>query len=107
MRSLLSTHSLSQDEIRTIFSYARAFSEFVFQGQSIPLLRGKTWVTLFFENSTRTRVSFDIAVRKLEGACVNFTASSSSVQKGESLADTALNLQAMGPNGVILRHPCS
>jgi aspartate carbamoyltransferase catalytic subunit len=70
----------------------------------VKLLQGKTVVNLFFENSTRTRTSFEMAVRNLGGAVMNFTTSTSSVSKGETLIDTARNIQAMRPHCLIVRH---
>lgn len=73
--------------------------------RKLPTLRGRTVVTLFYENSTRTRASFEIAGKQMSADVVNVSASSSSVSKGESLRDTALTLAAMGADCVILRHP--
>lgn len=102
--NLISAADLSESQIQTIFGLARIFSHFVEEGQSIPLLTGQTVVNLFFENSTRTRTSFELAIRKLGGNVLNFAASSSSVQKGETLIDTAKNIQAMRAHCVIVRH---
>ena len=101
---LLGCSSLSDTEIRFLLDLTRTFAD-VPQSKTIPLLTGKTVVNLFFENSTRTRASFDLAIRRLGGSVVQFAASTSSVQKGETLIDTARNLEAMGPNGIIVRHP--
>jgi aspartate carbamoyltransferase catalytic subunit len=75
--------------------------------KKLPTLRGKTVVNLFFEDSTRTRTSFEVAAKRLSADVINFTAKGSSVSKGESLKDTAQTLQAMGADGVIIRHPGS
>ncbi len=75
--------------------------------KKVPTLRGRTIITLFFENSTRTRVSFELAAKRLSADTLGVSASSSSVAKGETLMDTARNLDAMRPDAVILRHPCS
>ena len=75
--------------------------------QKLPTLRGRTVVTLFYENSTRTRVSFERAAKTLSADTVNMSASSSSVQKGESLRDTGLTLRALGAEAIVMRHPLS
>ena len=75
--------------------------------RKLPTLRGRTVITLFYENSTRTRVSFEIAGKWLSADVVNVSASGSSVSKGESLRDTALTLAAAGADCVIVRHPAS
>lgn len=77
------------------------------QIKKVPTLRGRTVVTVFYENSTRTRTSFDLAAKYLSADTVGLSASSSSVQKGESLIDTALTVEAMGADVVVLRHPAS
>ena len=70
----------------------------------LPTLRGRTVVNLFYEDSTRTRISFEAAAKRLSADVINFSAKGSSVAKGESLKDTALTLQAMGADGVVIRH---
>ena len=75
--------------------------------KKLPTLRGKTVVNLFYENSTRTRISFEIAAKRLSADVINFSAETSSVSKGESLKDTAQTLEALGAAGVIMRHPLS
>ena len=70
----------------------------------VPALRGKTVVNLFFEDSTRTRISFELAAKRLSADVINFSAKGSSVSKGESLKDTALTLEAMGADAVVIRH---
>lgn len=101
---LLSAADLDAPTIQGIHNIARAFAPAVQRGETIPLLQGKTVVNLFFENSTRTRTSFEIATRKLGGATLNFAASTSSVQKGETLIDTARNIMAMGAHCLVVRH---
>jgi aspartate carbamoyltransferase catalytic subunit len=75
--------------------------------KKLPTLRGRTVVNLFYEDSTRTRISFEAAAKRLSADVINFSAKGSSVSKGESLKDTALTLQAMGADGVVIRHPAS
>jgi aspartate carbamoyltransferase catalytic subunit len=75
--------------------------------KKLPTLRGRTVVNLFYEDSTRTRISFEAAAKRLSADVINFSAKGSSVSKGESLKDTALTLQAMGADGVVIRHPSS
>jgi aspartate carbamoyltransferase catalytic subunit len=75
--------------------------------KKLPTLRGRTVVNLFFEDSTRTRISFEAAAKRLSADVINFSAKGSSVSKGESLKDTALTLQAMGADAVVIRHGAS
>src|SRR5262249_38545061 len=75
--------------------------------KKLPTLRGRTVVNLFFEDSTRTRISFEAAAKRLSADVINFSAKGSSVSKGESLKDTALTLEAMGADGVVVRHGSS
>ncbi len=103
-KNLISSQDMSATDIKRLFQIARIFSPEVKQGKTLPLLRGKTLVNLFFESSTRTRTSFELAIRKLEGSALNFVSIGSSLQKGETLIDTAKNLEAMGPHGLIVRH---
>lgn len=104
MRHLLSAADLDAAQIRSLLNVAKAFAPHVHKGETIPLLQGKTVVNLFFENSTRTRTSFELATRKLGGGTLNFAASTSSVQKGETLVDTARNIEAMRPHCLVVRH---
>lgn len=104
MRQLISTADLSSEQIQNIFGIARVFSSSVERGETIPLLKGQTVVNLFFESSTRTRTSFELAIRKLEGAVLNFASSASSVEKGETLIDTAKNIEAMRVHALVVRH---
>lgn len=104
MKQLLAASDLSKDEIRFLLDTAKKMAPIVRQDGTIPLLQGKTIVNLFFENSTRTRTSFELATRKLGAGTLNFAASTSSVQKGETLIDTARNIEAMRPHAIVVRH---
>ncbi|MBI2712666.1 MAG: aspartate carbamoyltransferase catalytic subunit [Bdellovibrio sp.] len=101
---LLAASELTKEQIQGLLKTAKLFSTRLKGNQTLPLLKGKTVVNLFFENSTRTRTSFEIAVRRLEGGTLNFASTTSSVQKGETLIDTAKNIQAMGPHCIVVRH---
>jgi aspartate carbamoyltransferase catalytic subunit len=104
-RHLLGLEDLSASEILTILDQAVVFKRAVAAGQTkMPLLVGKTCVTLFFENSTRTRTSFTLAARRLGADTIDFSASTSSISKGETIIDTAKNIEAMGVDAVIVRH---
>jgi aspartate carbamoyltransferase catalytic subunit len=104
-RHLLGLEELSAEEITIILDKAAEFKRLAAAGQmKVPLLAGKTIVTLFFENSTRTRTSFSLAARRLGADTVDFSASASSLSKGETLVDTAKNIEAMGVDVVIVRH---
>lgn len=100
MRHLLAAADLDPTEIRFILAAAKKMKS----SEAVPLLQGKTIVNLFFENSTRTRTSFEVAIRKLGAGALNFAASTSSVAKGETLIDTAKNIEAMGPHAIVVRH---
>lgn len=105
MRHLLSTKSLSRDEAIVILDVAEDMAEV--SGREVPklpALRGKTVINLFYEDSTRTRVSFEVAAKRLSADVINFSAKGSSVSKGESLKDTAQTLAAMGADAVVVRH---
>lgn len=104
LKHLLAASDLSKSEIREFLSVAKAFAPAIARGDTLPLLQGKTIVNLFFEHSTRTRSSFELAIRKLGGNLLNFNASASSVQKGETLIDTAKNIEAMRPHCLVVRH---
>ena len=96
-RHLLGLEDLSAEEITLILDTAAEFKQAVAAGQrKIPLLAGKTCVNLFFENSTRTRTSFALAARRLGADTLDFSASTSSLSKGETFIDTAKNIEAMG-----------
>jgi aspartate carbamoyltransferase catalytic subunit len=104
-RHLLGMEDLTAEEITIILDQAASFKAMALAGRlKIPLLAGKTIVTLFFENSTRTRTSFTLAARRLGADTVDFSASASSLSKGETLVDTAKNIEAMGVDVVIVRH---
>ena len=108
MRHLLSTRELSRDEAVTLLDIAEDMAAVQHREvKKLPTLRGKTVVNLFFEDSTRTRISFEAAAKRLSADVINFSAKGSSVSKGESLKDTAQTLQAMGADGVVIRHPSS
>lgn len=104
-RHLLGLEELSAEEITLILDKAMVFKEAMTAGRKkIPLLTGKTCVNLFFENSTRTRTSFTLAARRLGADTLDFSASTSSLSKGETFIDTAKNLEAMGVDVVVVRH---
>ncbi|HTQ81059.1 MAG TPA: aspartate carbamoyltransferase catalytic subunit [Thermoanaerobaculia bacterium] len=104
-KDLLGIAELSPAEIELILTTARSFAEVGERPiKKVPTLRGKTVVNLFFESSTRTRSSFEIAEKRLSADSLNFSASGSALTKGESLIDTALNLQAMAPDLIVIRH---
>ena len=104
-KDLLGLEHLSADEIRLILDTAEPFKEVSERAiKKVPALRGKTIVNLFYENSTRTRTSFEIAGKWLSADVVNFSASGSSASKGESFIDTAKNIAAMSPDVVVVRH---
>ncbi len=108
MRHLLSTRDLDlADAIRLLDVAEDMATVSTREVKKLPALRGKTVVNLFFENSTRTRISFEAAAKRLSADVINFSASGSSVAKGESLKDTAQTLAAMGADAVVLRHPSS
>ncbi|EEW49611.1 aspartate carbamoyltransferase [Corynebacterium efficiens YS-314] len=109
MKHLLSIADLSRDEIISLLDEADRFKE-VLEGREVkklPTLRGRTIFTLFYENSTRTRSSFETAGKWMSADVINISASSSSVKKGESLKDTGLTLSAIGADAIIMRHPSS
>lgn len=103
-RHLLGTADLSRPQIEYILGVAKAFRPMVERGENVPLLQGKVVVNLFFENSTRTRSSFEQATRRLGASTLGFSASTSSVNKGETLIDTARNMEAMRPHCLVVRH---
>lgn len=108
MKHLLSISDLSKDEAIEILDTAAELAR-LSEGavKKFPTLRGRTVVNLFFEDSTRTRISFEAAAKRLSADVINFAAKGSSVSKGESLKDTALTLQAMGADAVVIRHGAS
>jgi aspartate carbamoyltransferase catalytic subunit len=104
-KDLLGIAELSAEEIRLVLDTADSFREVSERPiKKVPTLRGKTVVNLFFESSTRTRSSFEIAEKRLSADSLNFSSSGSALSKGESLVDTALNLEAMAPDLVVIRH---
>lgn len=108
MRHLLSTRGLARDEAIALLDIAEDMAAVQHREvKKLPTLRGKTVVNLFFEDSTRTRISFEAAAKRLSADVINFSAKGSSVSKGESLKDTAQTLQAMGADGVVIRHHAS
>jgi len=108
MRGLLDIESLDRPEIETILDRARFFQPPPYETyRRLDILRGKTIVNLFFEASTRTRVSFEIAAKRLGADTLSIAASGSSVSKGESLVDTLNTLVAMRPNAIVMRHAAS
>ncbi len=105
---LLSTADLSRDDAVLILDTAGEMETLTDRSvKKLPALRGRTVVNLFFEDSTRTRISFEAAAKRLSADVINFSAKGSSVSKGESLKDTALTLQAMGADAVVIRHGAS
>lgn len=109
MKHLLSISDLSKDEIIALMDTADRFRESL-EGRSVPqlpTLRGRMVFNLFYENSTRTRSSFEAAGKALSANMMNISASTSSVKKGESLRDTGLTLKALGADAIIIRHPLS
>ena len=108
MRHLLDSKDLSSSEAVHILDTAAELAK-ITEGpvKKLPTLRGRTVVDLFFEDSTRTRISFEAAAKRLSADVINFSAKGSSVSKGESLKDTALTLKAMGADAVVIRHHAS
>jgi aspartate carbamoyltransferase catalytic subunit len=108
-RHLLSAGDLTRDEATAILDDADRFRQALLgrEVKKLPTLRGRTIITMFYENSTRTRVSFEVAGKWMSADVINVSASGSSVAKGESLRDTALTLRAAGADALIIRHPAS
>ncbi|MEY4437124.1 MAG: hypothetical protein RL100_588 [Actinomycetota bacterium] len=108
MKNLLSAADLTADQAIEILDIAEGMSSVNDREiKKLPTLRGKTVVNLFFEDSTRTRISFELAEKRLSADVINFSAKGSSVSKGESLKDTAQTLEAMGADAVVIRHGAS
>jgi aspartate carbamoyltransferase catalytic subunit len=109
VKHLLTAADLSRDEATAILDDADRFANALVgrEVKKLPTLRGRTIITMFYENSTRTRVSFEVAGKWMSADVINVSASSSSVSKGESLRDTALTLRAAGADALIIRHPAS
>ncbi len=107
-KDLLSIDDLTRDEIYRVLDTAEAMREIGERPiKKVPTLRGKTVVNLFYEPSTRTRTSFEIAEKRLSADTLNIAVAASSVLKGETLADTAMNIEAMAPDMIVLRHASS
>ena len=105
-RHLLGLKDYPAEDIKSIIDTAFSFKEVLERPiKKVPSLNGKTIVNLFFENSTRTRISFELAQKRLSADTVNFSASTSSLKKGETFKDTAQNLEAMKIDAVVMRHP--
>ena len=108
IRHLLSSADLSRDDALLVLDTAEELAAVADRPiKKLPTLRGRTVVNLFFEDSTRTRISFEAAAKRLSADVINFSAKGSSVSKGESLKDTALTLEAMGADAVVVRHGSS
>jgi len=104
-KDILDMESLSVEEIQTILDTAETLKEISTRPiKKVPTLRGKTIVHFFYEPSTRTRTSFEIAAKRLSADTVSISASTSSIAKGETLIDTAKNLEAMNPDAIVVRH---
>lgn len=108
MKHLLSTSDISKSDAIGFLDLALEMSDVNSREiKKLPTLRGKTVVNLFFEDSTRTRISFELAAKRLSADVINFTAKGSSLSKGESLKDTAQTLEAMGADAIVVRHGAS
>jgi aspartate carbamoyltransferase catalytic subunit len=108
MKHLLSADDLDRSEVIALLDLAEDMAEVNDREiKKLPTLRGKTVVNLFFEDSTRTRISFELAAKRLSADVINFAAKGSSLSKGESLKDTAQTLEAMGADAIVLRHGSS
>lgn len=107
-KDILEMESLSVDEIQAILDTAETLKEISTRAiKKVPTLRGKTVIHFFYEPSTRTRTSFEIAAKRLSADTVSISASTSSIAKGETLVDTARNLEAMNPDAIVIRHPAA
>jgi len=108
IKHLLSMKQLAPDDVTHVLDTANSFREVGTRViKKVPALRGRSVVNLFYENSTRTRISFELAAKRLSADVINFSATGTSVAKGESLKDTALTLQAMGADAIVIRHQSS
>src|SRR5258708_22165022 len=104
-RHLLSTAALTRDDATLILDTAEEIARLSQRPiKKLPTLRGRTVVNLFFENSTRTRTSFEVAAKRLGADVINMDVATSSVRKGETLLDTAMTLNAMRPDAIVVRH---
>ncbi len=107
-KDLLGLEDLTKEQIEHILSTAESFKEVSTRGiKKVPALRGKTVVNLFYEPSTRTRVSFEVAAKRLSADVINIATETSSVKKGETLIDTGLNIQALKADIIVIRHNAS
>jgi aspartate carbamoyltransferase catalytic subunit len=107
-KHLLALEDLSADDIRFVLDTADSFKEVSTRSiKKVPALRGRVMVNLFFEDSTRTRTSFALAAQRLSADIIDFTEKTSSVNKGETLIDTARNIEAMGVDIIVIRHPAA
>ncbi len=107
-KDLLDMQGLSREEIELVLETAKSFKEVSARDvKKVPALRGKTVVMLFFESSTRTRTSFELAAKRLSADTINIAAGSSSLSKGETILDTAKNIEAMNVDAIIVRHSSS
>src|SRR4030066_1193804 len=107
-KDLLEIQELSSDDIKLIIDTAVSFKEVTGRDiKKVPTLRGKTVVNLFYEPSTRTRPSFELAAKRMSADVINIAVSTSSVVKGETLLDTARNIEAMNSDIIIIRHSMS
>src|SRR5438034_1553484 len=104
-KHLIGLEELSADEIRFVLDTAESFKEVSTRSvKKVPALRGQVVVNAFFEDSTRTRTSFELAAQRLSADIINFSSKGSSVAKGETLVDTARNIEAMGVDVIVIRH---
>src|ERR1051325_11532164 len=104
-RCLLGLQELTPEEIRTVLRTARSFADVANRSiKKVPALRGRVVANLFFEESTRTRLSFTLAAQRLSADVIDLTETGSSVKKGETIADTARNVEAMGVDAMVIRH---
>src|SRR5690349_15790323 len=106
VKHLLGIKYLKREDVELIFSTADEFKEVLSRKiKKVPSLRDTTVVNLFFENSTRTRISFELAEKRLSADIINFSSSASSVKKGETLIDTVKNILSMKVDMIVMRHP--
>lgn len=107
-KHILDLDNFSRNDIELVFNNTRVMKEILGREiKKVPTLRGKTMVNLFYEPSTRTRASFEMAAKNLSADVINLTPTGSSIEKGESLLDTVLTLQALGADVIVIRHQCS
>ncbi|MDD2703460.1 MAG: aspartate carbamoyltransferase catalytic subunit [Candidatus Omnitrophica bacterium] len=107
-KDLLGLENLSKEELELVLTTADSFKEVSTREiKKVPALRGKTVVNLFYEPSTRTRVSFEVAAKRLSADVINIAAETSSVKKGETLIDTGRNIQSLKADIIVIRHGCS